>query len=468
MNAKFFKRVIFNKKSRRGFNKFLRKPNGLRRNYNNIKRKINYNFNSRVQTYGPNSTVINITGLIDWDMADNSFNHAELISNFILSDEFKKFENDFQFIKVLGVGVTVYPNDELNNTPTYLALDWVSNTMTEQEIVTSDKAKIVYNDAKRQKTYYFRPPDVITHDNFNPRRFNLISNFKFSSLYLALKQDGGSLKARVDIRLCFRGPITPPSLKIKKMENNIIYKSFLSSDSEVKEIVKKNKEEKKFKNKKNKTFEEEDREPFQKLKNLKDKSAISSGVSNYSFLKNLIIGGEEEEKILTSKNFKKLKNNRKLKIRKLLQAKKTGTINKYLEEEAKKKKIFKENKKNKVKKNISEDEDEKIEEIKTNKNKNKEIKKQEKKDETLQKLYVEAEKLIDLVKNRNQYFEKIKGYEEVVNQKKYEKIQKYISVINKMKDKLFKHDDDEKCEELIQQLNDLGDELDEESEVLCV
>jgi hypothetical protein len=476
MNAKFFKRVIFNKKSRRGFKKFLRKPNGLRRNYNNIRRKINYNFNSRVQTYGPSSTVINITGLIEWDMSDNSFNHAELISNFILSEEFKKFENDFEFIKILGIGVTIYPNDELNNTPTYLALNWVSASMTENEIVTSDKAKIVYNDAKRQKTYYFRPPDVITHDNFNPRRFNLISNFKYSSLYLALKQDGGSLKARVDIRLCFRGPVTPPSLKIKKMQNNIIYKSFLSSDSEIKEIVNENKKEKeKNKYKKNQTFEEEGREPFPKLKNLKDKSAISSGVSNYSFLKNLIIDGEDEEKILTSKNFKKLKNNRKLKIRKLLQAKKTGKINKYLEDEKNKKKLMKEEKKSKIKnKNLSEDEDEKIEEIKINKNKSKnknkekEIKKEDKKNETLLKLYTEAEKLIDLVKNRNEIFNKIKGFEEVVNQKKYEKIERFISVINKMKDKLFKYDNDETCEKLIQQLNDLGDELDEEAEAICL
>jgi hypothetical protein len=474
MNAKFFKRVIFNKKSRRGFNKFLRKPNGFRKN---IRKKINYNFNSRVQTYGPNSTVINVTGLVEWDMTDNSFNHAELISNFILSDEFKKFENDFQFVKILGIGVTIYPNDELNNTPTYLALNWVSNSMTEEEIVTSDRAKIVYNDAKRQKTYYFRPPDVITYDNFNPRRFNLISNFKYSSLYLALKQDGGSLKGRVDMRLCFRGPITPPSLKIKKLNNSIIYKSFLSDDSDIQELVKKNKKEKKEKKedkkekkeKKNKTFEEEEREPFFNKKNLKDKSALSSGISNYSFLKNLIIEGGDDEKILESKNFKKLKNNRKLKIRLLLKAKKEGRINQFLEEEKKKNKIFKENKKNKKNKNeiLSEDEDEKIEEVKIKKN-NEENKKEQKKEETLQKLYLEAEKLIDLVKGREEIFKKIKGYEEVVNEKKYEKIQRFISVINRMKDKLFKYDNDEKCEQLIQQLNDLGDELDEEAEAICI
>jgi len=224
MNANFLKKIFYNKKSRRGF-KISKRP--YRRNFkNNIRRKINYNYNTRTQTYGPNSTVINISGLVDWDMTEINKNFTDIIAGIVAhSDEYKKFKNDFQYIKILGVGVTIYPNDALNNEPTYLDIDWTGAQPEENDIVGSDRAKIVYNDYKKQKTFYFRPPDVITADSFNPRRFNLISNFEYSSLVLSVVQVGGRVKGRIDTRVCFRGPVTPlnqmkfvPHLESKKKQ----------------------------------------------------------------------------------------------------------------------------------------------------------------------------------------------------------------------------------------------------------
>jgi hypothetical protein len=228
MNAKFLKKIFYNRKARRGF-----KPSKIpakKRNFN-LRRKINYNYSNRTQTYGPNSVVANITGRLNWNMEENHFNFAELITGVVQTEEYKKYADDFEFIKIIGLGITVYPNDNLNNIPTYLDVDWGGQNMTAVDIVTSDRAKIVFNDLKKQKTFYFRPPDVITHDSFNPRKFNLIPNFEYSSVYLSIQQAGGLFHGRMDLRLAFRGPLTKETqLNIEPEYKSRIIKKYLEEE----------------------------------------------------------------------------------------------------------------------------------------------------------------------------------------------------------------------------------------------
>jgi hypothetical protein len=316
MNANFLKKVFYNRKSRRGF-KFPKRP--FRRNYikNNLKRRINYNFNSKIQTYGPNSTVINLSGLLNWEMGEGNYNYTDIVAGTVAhSDEYKKFKNDFQFIKILGIGVTIYPNDALNNEPTYIDLDWTGAQLAWEDIVGSDKAKIIYNDAKKQKTFYYRPPDVITTDNFNPRRFNLIQNFEYSSIILSCVQNGGSFKGRVDMRVCFRGPVTPSSRVIFEP----LIKKKIEKEESQEEIINNKNEEKKNKRKIN-------------LKKNKE-----NNVTNLSFLSGLVAEGVSREEILNSKNYDKLRKRDKEKIKKLLNMRKNNkSVIDYLEKNKKKK-----------------------------------------------------------------------------------------------------------------------------------
>jgi len=344
MNAKFLKKVFYNRKSRRGF-KYPKRP-AKRTNFNNIRRKINYNFNNRTQTYGPGSTVLNLTGNLNWDMTELHFNFAELVSTVVALDEYKKFADDYQYVKILGIGVTIYPNDALNNIPTYIDLDWGGNQMTENDILGSDRAKIIYNDLKNKKTFYYRPPDVITHESFNPRKYNLISNFEFSSIYLSIQQDGGLLKGRVDIRMSFRGPLTKLNqfcLQPKSAVRLIDESRFVKKNNNKKDSNHQSKNE-------NSKFKKE----FNGI-NLKKEFSVDSGVSNLSFLKGLVEDGVSEEKIRNSKNYKKLSEKNKKKIKKLLNLRKKSTkllkeqIEKYKENRKKNKKQKK--KENKEKKN---------------------------------------------------------------------------------------------------------------------
>jgi len=352
MNANFLKKIFYNRKSRRGF-KVSKRP--FRRNFfkNNLKRKITYNYNSRVQTYGPNSTVINISGLINWDMSASSTNFTDIVAGIVAhSDEYKKFKTDFEFIKILGIGVTIYPNDSLNNAPTYIDLDWTGAQHDENDITGSDRAKIIYNDLKKQKTFYYRPPDVITADSFNPRRFNLISNFEYSSIVLSVVQDGGDLKGRIDTRVCFRGPVTPTS--------SMMFKPGVKVD--------KNKGENKINNEKQKI------KKSSSLKNLKKNEDKTKNISNLSFLTGLIEQGISEDEILNSKNFKKLTKGKKNRIKKLLKMKgENKSVSLYLKRKKEKKKENKyknkiENKNKKINKldnkKESSEEDSKVEDDK--------------------------------------------------------------------------------------------------------
>jgi len=255
--------------------------------------KLRYNFSGRTQTYGPNITTINITKELNEDMTETNFKFAELIQTISSTPEFYKYENDFLYTKILRVAVTVYPNDELNNKPTYLNLNWINTSITEVDMQYGDKAKIVYNDSKKTKTFMFRPPDVITYNNFNPRKFNIISNLKNSRLYLYIKQEGSNLRGRIDIRMMFRGPraTEPPSqLKFKNAET---IKDFLdSSISSIKSSESKN------------------------LKNEKQQR-----MNNYEFLLKYLKKTKNKEKageIKKTKNYLRLKDYKKEKINKLI------------------------------------------------------------------------------------------------------------------------------------------------------
>jgi hypothetical protein len=345
MNAKFLKKVFYNRKSRRGF-KYPKRP-VRRTNFNNIRRKINYNYTSRTQTYGPSSVSLNLTGNLNWDMSDIHFNFAEFVSTIVALDEYKKFADDYEYIKILGVGVTIYPNDEINNVPTYIDLDWGGQHMTENDILSSDRAKILYNDSKNKKTFYFRPPDVITHESFNPRKYNLISNFEFSSIYLSIQQDGGSLKGRVDIRISFRGPLTKLN-QFHLTPKNTAVRCESENSKEIKKIEKEEKKE--SKTKKNKKEDSKFKTEFNGI-NLKGEYSVDSKVTNLSFLKGLIEEGVSEEKIRNSKNFKKLSEKNKKKIKNYLKLRNKKNVEAVKEKIKKEKEERKINKKNKRKKN---------------------------------------------------------------------------------------------------------------------
>lgn len=171
-----------------------------------IRKALNYNFSTRPQTYGPGRTAINVTRRIDTEFNDVDVMNFALGSSLFTSSEFLQHKEEFKYFKIEGISITVYPNDTLNNIPTYINLEWSQDYPTSyDEIVAADSTKITYNDAKSIKTYTFIPPNSQNTNYLNLRQWQVFGNEYGIYAYLSLAQQSGNVKCRVDMRVSFKG-----------------------------------------------------------------------------------------------------------------------------------------------------------------------------------------------------------------------------------------------------------------------
>jgi hypothetical protein len=144
------------------------------------------------------------------------------------SPEFIEMAAKYSIYKVEACLVSLYPNDALNNQPTYHLLDWATAMQEQDAILLADNAKIMFNDAKNVQFYTYLPPNcrlINFHNQFvNPTEFNYI-NMKMPGV-LYFRQNGNqTLKGRIDIRVVFKMPV-PSAVqqvaKLTKVENKKI------------------------------------------------------------------------------------------------------------------------------------------------------------------------------------------------------------------------------------------------------
>jgi hypothetical protein len=137
------------------------------------------------------------------------------------ANEWKKYKDEYMLYKIEQIAVTIYPNDALDNEPTYINLDWLrtSTEVTADGIKYSDSTKIVYNELKKPKTFFFKPPNLIVN-GIQLRKFNRTNNIPTAALYFY--QTSGALRGRVDVRVVFKVPTEYANhnkIQLKKVED---------------------------------------------------------------------------------------------------------------------------------------------------------------------------------------------------------------------------------------------------------
>jgi hypothetical protein len=208
---------------------------------------------------GQGTKVRNITYNIDETM-DGLYllKMEDVINN---SPEFIEMAGKYSVYKIESMMVSLYPNDELNNSPTYQLLDWATSLQEQNAILLADNARIMFNDAKSVQFYPYIPPNcrlINFHGQLvNPTEFNYITIKSPGVLYF--RQNGNkTLRGRIDIRVVFKMPV-PSAVqnvaKLTKIENDLINKIFdmallkeqKNGDQFMKEMREKNEEIEKIK-----------------------------------------------------------------------------------------------------------------------------------------------------------------------------------------------------------------------------
>jgi len=227
-------------------NKKSNKKNNLKMRKNNsqvaIKRKIRYPFETNIQSFGPGETNLNITGIFTLDMS--TYQGFAYLNNqsILLNDEFLNTMKNYNYYKLMMVGVTVYPNDSMNNIPCYINMQWGDIKVDSNTIKLSDSTKIIYNDSKVVKTYFFRPPNAqilnVTGDRYsNPSQYYYYSINSTNTILgtIMVQQDesddpdaDNKIKIRIDWRIRFKNAITEPGgakappMKFQSFENDLL------------------------------------------------------------------------------------------------------------------------------------------------------------------------------------------------------------------------------------------------------
>lgn len=175
-----------------------------------LKQKLRYNYSSKTQTFGPGTTTINVTGIIDQEI--NGLMTVPLHNLLNNNPEFTKYKEVYQIFKIKEIGITTFPSDQLNNIPTYINMDWYGNINIDN-IEYSDRSKIIFNDAIHLKTYYFKPVNMFLNGinlrYYQDTSINVPGNLRIQQMAL------GNYRGRVDIRVNFKIPKDSTAAKMK-------------------------------------------------------------------------------------------------------------------------------------------------------------------------------------------------------------------------------------------------------------
>jgi hypothetical protein len=236
-------------------NKFLNAKHNARRvfNYNrfrnNVNRKLDYNFRSSPQTYGPGYTTINIDSEIVQNFTAIGYYYVDLQYIFNNSEEFNQLKSMYELVKLKQIRIIVFPDDNANNDNTYINLDWFQKVST--NIKTCDWTKVVYNDRKRRVSFNFIPLNMNIKDliqnqdrydyiSVNPRQYQLTDDFKMPGRFVIHPTAPTNFRARIIIRVEFRRPIAAESSRIVLNEldrNNNTFKNRLIKSGVLTNIV---------------------------------------------------------------------------------------------------------------------------------------------------------------------------------------------------------------------------------------
>lgn len=178
------------------------------RNLRKMKAKINKPYKQDITGVGPGYFTINITKTILNQYSTLSY--ISLSSIILDSDEFMEQSGKFEIFKILLIGVTVFPNDTLDNVPTYVNFDWLSGINSENAIINSDRTKIVFNDAKEKRSFYFKPINIVLNSSSTPinmAQWNLTNVATLpGSFYFYTPRTEVILSCRIDVRVLFARP----------------------------------------------------------------------------------------------------------------------------------------------------------------------------------------------------------------------------------------------------------------------
>jgi len=188
-----------------------------------VRRKLNYNFSSGIQTMGPVRNVINITTTTEGNF--NALNYANN-NNLYGFEEFLQKADDFSLFKIDYIHVTVYPNQKANTptiaSPLYVAMDWFGDR--NYNFIYSDNVKIVTPSKVNVKHFTFRPVNTIIN-GVNLRDWTPIGVTIPGRLMLYSEQQNQDIwRVRIEYRVKFAyaKDHTPNQLKLEKMEFSIM------------------------------------------------------------------------------------------------------------------------------------------------------------------------------------------------------------------------------------------------------
>jgi len=189
--------------------KFLKGSKRTRFYKNKLSSKIKYPYSTRVQTFGPGVFKINIEQdfIIDADQEGLYLaNVAGYINNAV---EFQQYASRFMFYKVEQIGLTVFPNKDIENLETGLGIDWFNMVTDAQGFLTWDSKKLFFNKNIRAKTFFFRIPSTLLEGlnsgSWNFRNFNAV-NIKLPGKVAVYIPGVARVQGRITARVAFKVP----------------------------------------------------------------------------------------------------------------------------------------------------------------------------------------------------------------------------------------------------------------------
>lgn len=188
--------------------------------------------NNKVQSYGPNGRTLTVTRDIDGQGTLATANLYELLN----VQEYLDVAREYSLVKIVGIGVTIYPNSPLANNPTGVYMDWVgANQVLSPSILrNSDMVKIVYNSGVMPKTYYYKPLNAnistVNYQQWQPTQsINLFYTPRV--VIFNMFEEESVIRGRIDILVAFRIPVVKDSPQNNK---NVI--KFLKKDEILEEV----------------------------------------------------------------------------------------------------------------------------------------------------------------------------------------------------------------------------------------
>jgi len=199
----------------------------------NIKRKLNYPYRSDVQGMGPGGITLNCGARLSTDsgVPDGYYTIRDMLNN----PECERYRQMYKAYRIKMVAITTYPNDLANNQPTYINMDWTGET-DQTYLMDLDTTKIVYNDLKKPKTFYFKPPNMMIN-GYNYSQYTPTSQMHTLTNVARLAIQGPSnYVGRIQVRIQFRMPkIVTSTTTLKKIPfENKVKKLIKEVDKELK------------------------------------------------------------------------------------------------------------------------------------------------------------------------------------------------------------------------------------------